>query len=588
MSLGRVRITPEVKQAVRDAIDIVDIASELTHLKRRGDRYTGLCPFHKEKSPSFSVNAEAGLYYCFGCGAGGDAIGLFMQSSGDDFPAAMESLARRYGIDLPTAPTSTSGPRQPRRDLTAALEAAASFFQRELRASDFARSYLKERQISDELVTRFGLGYARDDWRHLLSSLQGKVPLTDLIDAGLVGNSAKSGQPYDRFRHRLMFPIHSPSGRLVGFGGRTLGDDKAKYVNTAETAEFHKSRLLYGFHLAKRSLRDHGRALLVEGYFDVIGAVASGVENTVAGMGTSLTQEQAVLLNRYVDEVVLAYDGDAAGEKAFQRSLPILLGVGLHVRRAIFPEGHDPDSLRLEAGAEAVKAVVDASPDGIWLELDRLTPRPGQRSRADVSRAAQAMLEVLRPLRDEMTRRTYTQRAAERLGVPEDVFLKRLGPQLYAAGPERQERSREVLSQEEKTLQLLLTREQKPLPQTLPAQEIFFDPDCRNIYAAFYALYNDGGESPSTEDVLARLQEDGGAIDRIARLLLQESTSGEGLDEALSFLVRRWHKQRQGELVRLIRQAQDHGDTDRMDQLLEEKKELMSRSVHPGMTGRWW
>lgn len=588
MAPGSVRITPEVTQAVRAAVDIVDIASELTRLERRGRRYLGLCPFHKEKSPSFSIDPDAGLYYCFGCGAGGDAIGLYMQSSGDDFPAAMEALARRYGVPLPTARAPSGGPREPARDVHRALEAAAAFFVRELESSDFARGYLEKRGIPRELVRTYGLGYARDDWSHLLRSLQGKVPIADLIAAGLVGRSAKSGDPYDRFRHRLMFPIHGPGGRLVGFGGRALGDEKAKYVNTAETAEFHKGRLLYGFHQAKRSLRDGGKALLVEGYFDVLGAVASGIDYAVAAMGTALTREQAALLARYVDEAVLAYDGDAAGEKAFQRALPILLGAGLHVRRAVFPEGHDPDSLRLEAGPEAVREVVDGARDGIWLELERLTPGPGARSRAEVARAAQAMLELLRPVRDEMIRRTYTQRAAERLGVPEDVFLKRLGPRLYAEAPERG-RSREVLDHEELALQLLLGGGTEALARPLPPEEIFFDANCRNIYATFYALYRDGGDSPpAIDEVLARLGDERGAIDRIARLLLEEPSSGErDLEEILSQLIRRWHKRRQGELVRQIREAQEQGDTARLAELLDEKKQL-SRSLHPDMTGKWW
>jgi DNA primase len=587
MAAGQVRITRELTQAVRDAVDIVDLASEMTRLQRRGRRYLGLCPFHKEKSPSFSVDADAGLYYCFGCGAGGDAIGLYMQGSGDDFPAAIEALARRYGIPLPAA-APAAGPRGEGRDLTRALEAAALYFVRQLAASELARGYLARRQIPEALVKSYGLGYAREDWGHLLKALQGKVPIADLLAAGLVGRSSTSGEPYDRFRHRLMFPIHAPNGRLVGFGGRALGDDKAKYVNTAETAEFHKGRLLYGFHQAKRALRDGRRALLVEGYFDVLGAVASGVEAAVAAMGTALAAEQAALLSRYVDEVVVAYDGDEAGEKAFQRALPLLLGARLHVRRAIFPPGHDPDSLRLEEGPEAVRRLVEAAADGVEVELERLAPPPGKRSRSDLARAAETMIEVLRPVRDEMVRRTYSRRAAERLGVPEDVFLRRLGPQLYAVAPGR-ERAREVVDHEERALQLLLQGARLPSGKALPPQEIFFDADCRNIYAAFCALYKDGGESPPpVEEVLARLDDERGAVDRIARLLLEEPSSEEGdVAAVLSTLVQRWQKQRQGELIRQIRQAEERGDQARRDQLLEEKTRVL-RSLHPGMTGRVW
>ncbi len=393
-----------------------------------------------------------------------------------------------------------------------------------------------------------------------------------------------------------MFPIHAPGGRLVGFGGRTLGDDKAKYINTSETEEFHKGRLLYGFHQAKRALRESGRAILVEGYFDVIGAVACGLEAAVAGMGTALTADQARWLGRYAEEVVVAYDGDEAGEKAAARALPLLLATGLTVRRARFPEGHDPDSLRLEAGPEAVREAIEQARDAIDLELDRLTPKGQARSPAALARAAGAVIEILRPLRDEMVRREYANRAADRLGVELDVLLRRLGPRLYF-DRERQERASETHSLEDKTLQLLLHASPGGLPEALPPEEIFFDEDCRNIYAAFHALYKGGGESPpSGDEVLARLrgesrsgERESGAIDHMARLLLEENTSAlaEDLEESFARLTQRWRKQRQGELMSRIRQAQDQGDVELLAQLLEEKKSL-SRSLHPDMTGRWW
>ncbi len=588
MALGSIHLTPQLVQAVRDAVDILDVAGDVTRLKRTGgSRYKGLCPFHKEKTPSFSVDADNGLYYCFGCGAGGDAIKLHMQHSGDDFPAAIEALAQRYGIPLPSAPAR--GPGGEKRDLTQVLEAAAAFFQRELKASEFARSYLEDRRIPRELVSSFGLGYAPDGWRHLLSALQGKIPVADLAAAGLVGTSSKSGDTYDRFRHRLMFPIHAPNGRLVGFGGRTLGDDQAKYVNTSETDEFHKGRLLYGFHQAKKALRESSRALLVEGYFDVVGAVASGVGGAVAGMGTALTADQARLLGRYVDEVVIAYDGDEAGEKAFQRALPVLLQASLHVRRAKFPAGEDPDSLRLAEGPEAVRAVVENAQDAVWLEIERLTPVV--RTPAANARAAQAISEVLRQVRNDVARSDYTRRAAQDLGVPENVFHKKVGSNLYY-DPSRKERATDVspAGGEEKVLHLLFENDPPPrLPHPLPPEEIFLDEDCRNIYAAFCALYrSEGGHVPAANEVLAKLSSEGGAIDRMARLLLEESDSGDGgLDEALSGLVRRWTKRRLDEVTRQIRQAEEKGDEQRLDRLLEEKTALIRR-LHPEMTGRYY
>ncbi len=604
-------------------MDIVDIAGDMTRIEKKGRRYQGLCPFHKEKTPSFSVDPVQGLFYCFGCGVGGDTFKLYMEHSGDDFPAAVEALARRYGIPLPAATTGRGARRQ--RDFGPALEAAAAFFQDRLARSAFASRYLEEREITPELRQSFGLGYAPDGWDNLLRALSGRIPLDDLIAAGLVGRSEKTGNPYDRFRQRLMFPIHSPSGRLVGFGGRTLGDDKAKYVNTSETEHFHKSNLLYGFHQAKRNLREGGKALLVEGYFDVLGAVASGVSWAVAGMGTSLTGEQARLLARYSDEVTLGYDGDAAGEKAAQRALPILLGAGLAVRRARFPAGHDPDSWRLEAGGEAVREIVDAAEDAVWLEVQRLIPPPSERSPASQARAAGAVAGLLRAVRGDVERGAYRRRAAEHLGVPEGALRGKRGARDYFRGstggtPADARADNEVgnpaAGEEEKVLLLLLKPgSDAPPPSELPPAEAFFDPECRNIYRALRDLYR--GEAcpmPAGADVVARLGEQGRlpggeqtqhapggeqtqhapggeqtqhAIDRAARLLLQDSDSGEGdLQDSLEALHHRWQKHRQNDLMRQIRQAQQQGDDKRLFQLLEEKKSL-NRSLHPGMTSKW-
>ncbi|MBV8202506.1 MAG: DNA primase, partial [Acidobacteria bacterium] len=424
MPLGNVSLTPQLVQAVRDAVDIVAIASEHTRLRKAGRHYQGLCPLHKEKTPSFSVDPVKGLFYCFGCGAGGDAIKLHMLTTNDDFPSAIEALAQRYGIPLPSRAVRAGG--QPERDIEGALASAAGFFAEQLRRSAAAQRYLAGRRVPPELVERFGLGYAPDSWQALTDSLRGRVAVADLEAAGLVGRSERDrDRLYDRFRHRLMFPIHNPSGRLVGFGGRALGDDKAKYVNTVETERFHKGHLLYGLYQARQEIREERRAVLVEGYFDVIATVASGRPGAVAGMGTALTQEQAKLLARYADEVVVAYDGDRAGEAAFERALPILLAEGLGVLRASFGEGHDPDSLRLASGEAAVAAAIDGAEDGVVLQLRRAIPAPMASAKLKATHAA-ALAALLEPIRDPLMRHEYARRAAEMLGVPEKEFSSRL------------------------------------------------------------------------------------------------------------------------------------------------------------------
>jgi DNA primase len=611
MPLGNVSLTPQLVQAVRDAVDIVAIASEHTRLRKAGRRYQGLCPLHKEKSPSFSVDPVQGLFYCFGCGAGGDAIKLHMLTTNDDFPAAIEALAQRYGIPLPSRAVRAGG--APERDLEGALQAAARFFAEQLRKFAVAQNYLASRRVSPELVERFGLGYAPDSWQALTDALKARVALADLEAAGLVGRSERDqSRFYDRFRHRLMFPIHNPSGRLVGFGGRTLGDDKAKYINTVETERFHKGHLLYGLYQARQEIREERRAVLVEGYFDVIATVASGRAGAVAGMGTALTQEQAKLLARYADEVVVAYDGDRAGETAFERALPILLAEGLGVLRARFGEGHDPDSLRLQSGEAAVAAAIDAAEDGVVLQLRRAIPAPTASARLKATQAA-SIVALLEPIRDPLMRHEYARRASEMLGLPEKEFLSRLkelkgwrgvaeqaasglGGAGGAGGTAGAARPHLVRSVEEQVLANLLQMgaadagdtggrlPAPPLPGDLPPAEVFLDPECRNIYRSFCTLYAEGGgKAVDARAVLARVASQQATVDRMAQILLEEpfDPGKSGLSESLDKLVRRWRQQRLRELLSEIAEAQRNGDLVLLARLLDEKTS-MSQSLHRG------
>ncbi len=591
MSLGNVHITPQLVQAVRDAVDVVTIASEHTKLRKAGRRYQGLCPMHKEKTPSFSVDPVAGLFYCFGCGAGGDAIKLHMLATGDDFPAAIESLAGRYGIPLPSRETRAGGKTE--RDLEGALQAASEFFRDQLRKSTFAQEYLEKRKIPPELIERFGLGYAPDGWRNLIPALQARsspIPMADLEAAGLVARSDKGGEPYDRFRNRLIFPIHNPSGRLVGFGGRTLGDDQAKYVNSNETDRFHKGLLLYGLHHAKKEIRESGRAVLCEGYFDVIGSVACGLEGSIAGMGTALTPEQAKQLSRYAEEVVVAYDGDKAGENAFRRALPLLLAEGLGVRRARFPAGHDPDSLRVEAGSEAVEAAVRDAEDGVVAEIERLVPPEAGREPQLQAKAATAVTELLRPVPDPILRFSYARIAAERLGVPVEMLSRRIGgtqqrDEQPAQTPRSPAKTDGLSWNIEKLVLALLLEATEPVPpfEDLPQPEAFLDPECRNIYQVYCALYAGGaGPPPDARAVLSEIGSEGGTVDQMAGILLERNitTSGRlGLLESLEKLEDRWRKQRSRELAGKIREAEIRKDSVRLQSLLDEKSRLSQRGL---------
>ncbi len=573
--MSAIRLNPDFVQAVRDAIDPVDLVQQYTELTERGGRWVGLCPFHQEKTPSFSIDADQGLYYCFGCGKGGDAIKFHMELTGDDFASTMEALAQRYGVPLPEADASAArydaGPGR-------ALDAAQEFFQAQLRKAPPVLDYLKRRKIPEETVKAFEIGYAPDSWQALLDDVGRRIQSRDLERAGLVARP-KSGADrlYDRFRHRLMFPIRGATGQLLGFGGRTLGDDRAKYINTAETERFQKSFVLYGLHLARRHMRERGQAVLTEGYFDAIAVSLAGYPNAVASMGTSLTQQQVKLLARYAETVIVAYDGDRAGEEAGRKALPLLLAAGLDVRRARFPAGQDPDSLRCDHGPDAVTEILDDAPDLVELEIERLCT--GARSPQEVSRASQAIRDLLQPIRERVLRYAYGRRAADRLDVPVDLLLD---DERGESGRRRaQPTVRQVKSLEERVLQLLLQGATPPDP--LPPPEVFFDAEAREIYRAILTSLeaHESIEDAGSKAVVSKLEAASPAIDRVASLLLEDASDlnvGE-LKRALVELERRSAKQRLRSLARQMATAESSGDLELLERLLQEKAAL-TRTMH--------
>lgn len=569
MALGNIDLNPQLIQAVRDSVDVIAIASEHTSLRKAGKRHEGLCPLHKEKTPSFSVDPDKGLFYCFGCGAGGDAIRLYMLTSGEDFPAAIESLALRYGIPLPSKDSRRQ--RGEERDLHGALQAADEFFRNQLANTDFPLRYLEERQIPQRQVERFGLGFAPDGWENLLRALSGSIPLADLEAAGLIGQSDRQGgKHYDRFRNRLIFPIRSPVGRLLGFGGRTLGDHKAKYINTSETEQFHKGRLLYGLHDAKKALRESGVAILTEGYFDVLAVEACGFPGAVASMGTSLTPQQAKLLGRHCEEVVVAYDGDKAGEAAFQRALPTLLAEGLKVRRAQLGAGEDPDSLRLSRGQDAVKIAIEEGPDAVLTSLDQMIRPEAIRDPKARSEAAGQVRKLLHPIPDTIVRSGYARLAAQRLGVPEESLWKR-----GSAAPEQQSERREAVTRqmEELLLERLLRKPAgAPAVDQLPTADVFFDTLCRRIYEVYFQTYNELERAPTLEEVQLSLPPGGAELGRLSRIEHggPEAENPFGTRELIAKLADRWQKQRRNELVARIRDAEQRGDHALLEELIAE------------------
>lgn len=367
---------PDDKERVRDATDIVAVISQYVALKAAGRNLKGLCPFHGEKTPSFFVNPERQTFKCFGCGAGGDVFEFLMRREGWTFPETLKTLAERANITL----TRSGGAHHPeqeqlKRQLYAVMAWAAERFTQALKspeAGQGARAYLAQRRIPEELWERFALGFAPPGRDNLLRAAQRDHYSQELLlAAGLLVEAGDKGSPYDRFRQRWMFPIFDLQGRPVAFGGRLLGDQGPKYLNSPETPLFRKGDLLYALHLAREAARSAGRLVVVEGYVDAIACHAAGLTETVASLGTALTPKQAQLIKRYTSQAVLMYDADDAGIAAARRAFELLVQAGVSAKAVVLPGAKDPDEYWRQHGAEALRARVDQAVSVVEYALDQ-------------------------------------------------------------------------------------------------------------------------------------------------------------------------------------------------------------------------
>ena len=422
---------------VRGATDIVDLVGRFVNLRKAGAGWKGLCPFHAEKTPSFTVNPRKGIFHCFGCGVGGDAFGFLMRQDRLSFPEAVRALARTAGIALPDerGPGGDSG----RDELLRAIGLAARFYQGELArpSGERARAYLEQRGIDPEVAKSFGLGYAPEGWDTLLGFMRSeKVSEETLITAGLAIPRENRAGAYDRFRGRLLFPIRDLQGRVVAFGGRAFGDEQPKYLNSPETPLYTKGNLLYAADLARPTIQTQNRAFLVEGYVDCLMCHQYGFTGTVAALGTAFTPAQLALLRRYCDEVVTFFDADAAGQKAAARAEELLEPTGggmawavnrsgafegggtFRVKVALLPAGHDPDTFLRASGAAAFTERITAARSLLSYALDRAIADPDGASGARARATAFARVSLmLAKVTDAEEAAALSREAAARLGV---------------------------------------------------------------------------------------------------------------------------------------------------------------------------
>jgi DNA primase len=419
-------IPERIVDEVRERADIVEVIGEHLSLKRAGKEFKALCPFHQEKTPSFYVVPGKGFYKCFGCGESGDVFGFLMKQLGLSFQEAVEKLAAREGITIP------SRDNRPEDDALAPLREAvafaAEFFQQQLQdsvAGERARRYLEERGIGQEAAERFRLGYAPGEWRALReAALRHGLDDQVLLEAGLVKTSEKVEEPYDRLRDRLTFPTTDVRGRVIAFGGRVLGPEARgpKYLNSPDTPLYQKGRELYGLAWAKGPIRKEGAALVVEGYMDYVSLAARGIENVVATLGTAMTPEQARMLTRYAAQILILYDSDAAGLRATFRSGDEILRAGGHPMVVTLPPGEDPDSVARTGGPRALRPYLDGAVDVLERKLQILDERGYFEDVDGVRKALDGVLPTLRAAKDATLRDIYVDRVAKRTGVRRETL----------------------------------------------------------------------------------------------------------------------------------------------------------------------
>jgi DNA primase len=419
---------------IMDTARIEEVVGDFVSLKKRGTSLIGNCPFHNEKTPSFHVSVTKGIYKCFGCGKGGDAVHFIMDHEKYSYPEALKYLAQKYNIEVEEKEQSPQAveANNARESLYVVSQYAAHYFANELWTGEQGRaiglSYFKERGFREDIIRKFELGYSPDQWDALILSAKAAGHKEEYLERTGLSVRNEKGRVYDRFRGRVMFPIHNFTGRVIGFGGRTLKTDKnvPKYVNSPESDIYHKSNVLYGLFQAKKAIRDADNCYLVEGYADVLSVHQAGIENVVASSGTSLTVEQIRLIGRFTQNVTILYDGDAAGIKASLRGLDMILEEGLNVKVVNFPDGHDPDSYMHKVGAGAFKLYIENNrKDFILYKADILLKEAGTDpiKRAGIIRD---IVESIAKIPDDIKASVFIRECSRLLQVEERMLLTEL------------------------------------------------------------------------------------------------------------------------------------------------------------------
>jgi len=574
-------------EKVKQQADIVRVVGEYVRLKKSGQNFTGLCPFHAEKSPSFAVHPTKQIYHCFGCGVGGDVFKFVMEMEKCPFPEAIRIVAEKCGISIPRPKERSPEERKENQQRSVLVEThreAQTFFVKQLEGTlegKAARAYLEDRGLDKETITRFGIGYAPSGGDVLLRHLKSKYNEKLLVDSGLVSRD-QGGRLFDRFRRRITFPISNESGKIVAFGCRALGDDQPKYLNSPETPIYSKSNLLYHMDRAKEGIRRQDFAILVEGYMDAIAVARAGISNVVASCGTSLAEPQIKLLGRFTRRVIVNYDPDAAGQTATERSLVLLLEQDFEVRvLALPPVGNkkaDPDLFIREMGKDAYLKLLKEAPPYVDYLIARarqmdLTTGEGK------LRAVNFLLPYVQKIPNRILRSEWATRIAQQLRLDEPVLRAALSK---AASERRSEVKtqpelvgRAAKPVERRLIRMLAEAEgfRHELAQQLQNARLYHGLETEKIFAAL-VIASLAGQPLQATEVAAVLEE------RDRRLLFEilfEEANEPTWEEAQSCIEALQHRQAEHELAEVQRSIEANPPAPEMRGLLEKKQDLMRR-----------
>jgi DNA primase len=591
----------DITARIKEAADIVQVIGECVELKRSGTRFLGLCPFHGEKTPSFSVHSGQQFFHCFGCGESGDVFSFMMKYHSLDFPEAVKTLANRYHIELPERRRSKEEElqAQKRELLFAVNEKAAMVYSQYLRESPGAKAamaYLHNRGVSEDILSRFRIGYAPavevEGWNYLSGKLTAAESKT-AVEAGLLVEK-ENGGTYDRFRDRIVFPISDISGRVCGFGGRIVGEGQPKYLNSPESPVFSKSKLLLGLYQQKEDIRRKNEAVLVEGNFDLISLVAGGCTNVVAPLGTALTREQLRLIKRFAERVTLLFDGDVAGTKAAARSVPFFLAEQIAGRVALLPDEHDPDTFIREKGLAELNRLLEKAESLPEFVLNRLIEEFGL-TLDGKSRIVEELQPLVRAAVSPLQRSVFVSHFAEKLGMP----VAQLAGHLDSPSENRAV-SPTPPAQKNRVEQITpLSMPQKQLLEFMILQPKFFsrleEGGLRECLAGgvgeilFLQFKDLLAKTPDAEpEELLTVLSEGLERTLVADLLLRAPNrsqvregddSGEEFSDLLDYLNRYHLKKDSEELMERMQRAQQDGDSGLMEELMLKKIEI-TRKLH--------